>query len=469
MAGKTRYVPSFPFAMPPASPSPSSSQQQQLLPVLLLLLGTSSVHAFLPFQNPIWPPTYDMSMSTLTMACNSSGWFNLTVGAAFGITSYDWSNAKAQWAVQRPMDCEERLVQQAVMTKAANPRTNVFVYRNLVKALPWFTTVRVKLEDPAYAGFFLKFKPGGAFPNGTYHVPNCDTFYDPPLCSEFYHDQEQTPEVPTPSDPHPDGSCSGTCDCGKVPCGEYLFDHRNGSMLQQWLLEEVIFGPNGLDNPQIDGYFIDDFWCSNIINGTGNCNDPVQGPTEIDAHSQADMGLSDQDIADITRGWLETMTLVQKAILAAGGYTWSLIPGQDNANASPVMIGPDSKSCNAELSRACSQATSPWQDKPLLMGLHPGNDTNPLPYVDQEVAGFLLMRGPYAWLGYGVWGMSWPAGSSFDFKNSTVLRPPQMDTDYGEPVAAYCKQVSSGVFSRTYTKAEITLDCNKWQATIKMQ
>lgn len=30
-----------------------------------------------------------------------------------------WSNAKAQWAVARPMDCEERLVQQAELTAAA--------------------------------------------------------------------------------------------------------------------------------------------------------------------------------------------------------------------------------------------------------------------------------------------------------------------------------------------------------------
>ncbi len=75
-----------------------------------------------------------------------------------------------------------------------------------------------------------------------------------------------------------------------------------------------------------------DFWCSNLINGTGACTDPVQGPTEIDAcvqpkgaamvsscdvllalvtrsplpsspcsHSQEDMGLSDNDIADITK------------------------------------------------------------------------------------------------------------------------------------------------------------------------
>ena len=34
-------------------------------------------------------------------------------GAEFGIVSYDWSNAKAQWAAEKPMDCEERLQTQA--------------------------------------------------------------------------------------------------------------------------------------------------------------------------------------------------------------------------------------------------------------------------------------------------------------------------------------------------------------------
>ena len=90
--------------------------------------------------------------------------------------------------------------------------------------------------------------------------------------------------MPTPSNPNPDGSCDVTCDCGSVPCGEYLWDHRNGSMLRQFLLSEVIGGPNGIDNPAIDGLFIDDFWCANSINGS--CGDPVQGPSEIDKYSQ---------------------------------------------------------------------------------------------------------------------------------------------------------------------------------------
>ena len=49
------------------------------------------------------------------------------------------------------MDCEELMVKQTEMTVAASPGTKVFVYRNMIKALPWFTSVRKKLTDPAYA------------------------------------------------------------------------------------------------------------------------------------------------------------------------------------------------------------------------------------------------------------------------------------------------------------------------------
>merc|ERR550514_2232848 len=127
------------------------------------------------------------------------------------------------------MDCQERLITQAEQVKAVNNETRVFVYRNIVKALPWYTDVREKLSDPAYAGWFLKFKDGI---NGSYHVPPCTG----DKCSEFYHDQDQTPEHP-----HGDGSCEDECDCGPVPCGEYLFDHRNES-LRRWLVDEFIMG-----------------------------------------------------------------------------------------------------------------------------------------------------------------------------------------------------------------------------------
>lgn len=59
------------------------------------------------------------------------------------------------------MDCQERLLEQARMTKqraaSLGIEQKVWVYRNLVKALPWYSLVREKLNNTAYAGFFLKF------------------------------------------------------------------------------------------------------------------------------------------------------------------------------------------------------------------------------------------------------------------------------------------------------------------------
>ena len=94
--------------------------------------------------------------------------------------------------------------------------------RNLVKALPWFRTVREKLADPAYSGFFLRFRP----PNGTNtSSPRCDDNWSPPRCSPFYHDDWQTPFTrgsPGWDSDLRNGVCDPEpCDCGSgVPCGE---------------------------------------------------------------------------------------------------------------------------------------------------------------------------------------------------------------------------------------------------------
>jgi len=87
-----------------------------------------------------------MSLSTIVMPCNMSGWFDADEAARWGLVDFDWSNAKQLWANSKPMDCQERLVTQVKRVKAINPDTKTFVYRNLVKALPWYTSVREKLE-----------------------------------------------------------------------------------------------------------------------------------------------------------------------------------------------------------------------------------------------------------------------------------------------------------------------------------
>lgn len=91
----------------------------------LLLLSVALSDAFLPYQNPPWAPTYNMSMSTICMAGNYSGWLDPQYYTRWGIVSIDWANARQVWAQQTPMDCEERLLKQAEMIKALNPDTKV--------------------------------------------------------------------------------------------------------------------------------------------------------------------------------------------------------------------------------------------------------------------------------------------------------------------------------------------------------
>lgn len=404
------------------------------------------------------------------MQCNGSGWSSPERGAEFGIISYDWSNAKAQWAAAKPMDSEDRLRRQAEMTKAKNPNSHVFVYRNLVKALPWFGSVREKLDDPAYSGWFLRFNPKAA----PYHVPACAA-ENSSKCSVFYHDQEQTPQVPTPQQPDPPGSCAdGVCDCGLQPCGEYLFDHRNGSMLREWLVNEHFLGASGLGNPSISGFFVDDFWCSDLICKANPhvaacpCGDPVQGPTEIDRNSQADMGLTDEEIRDITLAWNETVSAMEEAILKKGGYTWWLMAGQSNAGASPDGLA--KASCAAQLRAAC-KSDSEWQMLPKLFGLTINSTVTAPSQLEQDVAFFLLARGPYAWLGWGVWGMTWPfnpepAHGELPPLPHGVPRPAILARDFGEPLGL-CGETAagSGVFERQWTKAKVTLDCNAFEAS----
>lgn len=69
------------------------------------------------------------------MPCNGSGLLAPESVASFSLMSFDWSNAKAAWVDQQPMDAEGLLVEQAALIKAVSPNSAVWVYRNIVKAL----------------------------------------------------------------------------------------------------------------------------------------------------------------------------------------------------------------------------------------------------------------------------------------------------------------------------------------------
>lgn len=71
--------------------------------------------------------------------------------------------------------------------------------------------------------------------------------------------------------------------------------------------------------------------------------------------------------------------------------------------------------------------------------------TNPehLTFVDEDIANFLLVRGPYAYIGTGWSG----CGKVFEY-------PPQFNLDVGD-AQGLCAETApgSGVFKREYTRA----------------
>jgi hypothetical protein len=165
---------------------------------------------------PKWKPTWNMSRSTMLYTCNHSGFHDANYAARFGVVSYDWSNDKAEWAQAKPMNCEEMLTKQADKVLAIdagieNEQPKVWIYRNTIKALNWFTSVREKLDDPAYAGWFVPFANySGPRSNGSYHVPACTFEKCSGFCERLYR--------PRPSMP------AHTCSCCRLEKAEPPFD-----------------------------------------------------------------------------------------------------------------------------------------------------------------------------------------------------------------------------------------------------
>jgi len=382
------------------------------------------------------------------MPCNSSGYTDPSTTNGWGLIDFDWSNAKAIWAKGKPMDCAEQLLKQVQMTTQASPGTTVYVYRNSIKALPWYTTVREKLVDPAYARWFLTFGKNSS----PYHVPVCDSNYKPPLCSNYYHDQEQTPGYP-----HGDGECSApACDVGSVPVGEYIWDPRawnvsvKGQTLGQWFINDYLFDATGGANPKVSGFFFDDQWTTD-------------GPTEYEQHCVQDMGLSKADLVTLTNAYWSNMAEVYKAVLAKGKFSWQqLWTGQSSNDIKDIgntCPGPlvHQTTCAADLRNLC-KSTSPAQTRFMMYAFTPGKcnmDPSTLPSFQQDLANFLLVRGPYAALGHGWLGCS-----------RKYLFPDALNEDYGQP-QELCRETSTGVFQRRWTKAVVEMNCNTWTPSIK--
>ena len=262
-------------------------------------------------------------------------------------------------------------------------------------------------------------------------------------------------------------------------CGEYLWDHRNQS-LRAWLLDVFILGKgSALGNPAIDGFYFDDSWRSragpspppppgSVLH---SCDaSPIGGATEENPFCAVDMGLTRADIVDITSNWTLTRQMTAAAVLKAKGFAWgsdSMFVGTGARAVTDDLPGNGKHAhsmdprpeCAATLRMACA-ANSTWRDGALLFEFTRATfrDPFPLPFVQQDVAMFLLVRGPYAWLGHNWMGCV----------DEALVRPKEIDVDYGEPVEERCAETAagSGVFTRKWTTGIVRMDCNEWVGTL---
>ena len=115
-----------------------------------------------------------------------------------------------------------------------------------------------------------------------------------------------------------------------------------------------------------------------------------------------DTGL-DQDHAgwgQITDAYHTNMDKLREATLSAGKFAWQLLwTGGDElgvGNTCPHAIV-SQKGCAAALRSLCNE-TAPPQTRAMMYALNTGHDPSVLPEMKQDLANFLLVRGPFAWL-----------------------------------------------------------------------
>jgi hypothetical protein len=417
-----------------------------------LLVTSALVHVFwvstTSAQLSPWPQTWNLSSSTIAMACNESGDLDPSAVGGFSIVDVDWSSGKAVWAKEHPMMADASLVRQALAVAAAVPGRRVFTYRNGIMPLPWFSDARGKLEDPAYEAWFVPF--GLPTVNGTHwHVPPCDTNYDPPLCSKLYHGQVQTPSYP--------GLCAApACDCGGVPCGEYAFDFRaantsvHGQTFVEWFVNDYFFGPTALGHPGIDGLYVDDFWSD-------------AGPSEMDPAAVEDMGLTPGEVSAMAAAYRWVLAQAGAAVAERGKWMWSEFLNNDpfqKANGGCPQPWVRQATCATDLAQLCN-ASAPAQSHTLLYGFSPGCpslDPSHLASPQHDIANFQLVRGPFAFLGSGWQGCS---------PKLRYQYPAELSADFGTP-ASTCSESppGSGVFVREFSRATVQMDCSTWTPTI---
>lgn len=187
--------------------------------------------------------------------------------------------------------------------------------------------------------------------------------------------------------------------------------------------------------------------------GAGECSgSPVGGPTEEDPRCLDDMGHTG-DLAfttAVTDAWCATRHRAEDAVLNNQGRVWQMF--SDFSTPLPAECASTLRSlCAAGESSSFYNATT-YHRFTIVDHSNPANLTQ----FDEDLATFMLLRGPFAWLGYGWIGCSVP-----------YAFPDALKADYGEPTGLCAETApNSGIFERQWSKASVRMDCNTYTGSV---
>ena len=120
---------------------------------------------------PYWPPTYNLSLSTMTFPDgNHSGLdqgARLALEARYGLISFGWEMGICQNAIPSSpkgacthSHTEYSLDENVRNIKAINPLARVILYRNTELGLSPYGDQCAKMYDPKFKGYWLQDKAG---------------------------------------------------------------------------------------------------------------------------------------------------------------------------------------------------------------------------------------------------------------------------------------------------------------------
>ena len=208
----------------------------------------------------------------------------------------------------------------------------------------------------------------------------------------------------------------------------------------------------------------------------------------MDADAVQKKGMSVADVTAMIAAWSANQQAWRDALVAAGKFEWFLFyGGQQTAPGQNQTCG--QCTCQKYLEVNCG-AGSPSQNGTLFYGFSRTTHHTPwpLPTPDQDIAMFLLSRGPCklsvdrpalpfpgpqiqprnptpnnrptdAIMGYGWAGC-------YSLPTHPFTRPARLDQDFGTPLN-FCSETSPGsqVWTRNYTKLNLAVDCSSFTAT----